>query len=205
MVNHRRLGPGDEDRGGRTRHAGVHAFPRRRRSVHPVQRDDEERPGGQIRDLADGGDHVRLTFVGRSPVLNSFSIRSVIRKPLTMFVIEAKSATAPRVRIAGGASPPPTRIAPTTAMADIAFVIDISGVWRSRDTRRITPRPTNDASRNTQTVAQTSVMPYLHRASATCAPPWAGADRRKHRRFRRLFAHTDAPLFTKTRSRPLRP
>src|SRR5258708_3066348 len=130
MVNHRRLGPGDEDRGGRTRHAGVHAFPRRRRSVHPVQRDDEERPGGQIRDLADGGDHVRLTFVGRSPVLNSFSIRSVIRKPLTMFVIEAKSATAPRVRIAGGASPPPTRIPPPTPLPDIPFLIALNAAWK---------------------------------------------------------------------------
>ena len=37
-----------------------------------------------------------------SEVLNIFSMRSVIRKPLTMFVIDAKRAMAPRMRIRSG-------------------------------------------------------------------------------------------------------
>ena len=37
-------------------------------------------------------------------------------------------------------------IDPTTAIAEMALVMDISGVWSSRDTRRITPTPMKEAS-----------------------------------------------------------
>ncbi len=40
-------------------------------------------------------------------------------------------------------------IEPTTAIAEIAFVSDISGVCSSRETRVITPRPMKVASMNT--------------------------------------------------------
>src|SRR5262245_592821 len=40
-------------------------------------------------------------------------------------------------------------IAPTTAIAEIAFVRDMRGVWRRRETRRMTSRPTNVASMKT--------------------------------------------------------
>ena len=45
-------------------------------------------------------------------------------------------------------------IEPTTAIAEIALVSDISGVCSSRDTRRITPRPMNVASTKTNSVGQ---------------------------------------------------
>jgi hypothetical protein len=38
---------------------------------------------------------------------------------------------------------------PTTAMAEMALVIDMSGVWSSRDTRAITPMPMKVDSANT--------------------------------------------------------
>ena len=47
-------------------------------------------------------------------------------------------------------------IAPTTAMAEMALVSDISGVCSSRDTRRITPRPMNVASTKTKSWHQKS-------------------------------------------------
>jgi hypothetical protein len=81
--------------------------------------------------------------------LNIFSIRSVIRKPLTILVMEAKRAMAPMMRISAGKSPPVTIIDPITAMPEIALVIDIRGVCSSRDTRRITPSPMNAASTKT--------------------------------------------------------
>jgi hypothetical protein len=45
---------------------------------------------------------------------------------------------------------------PTTAMAEMALVIDISGVCRRRETRRITPIPINEASTNTNIMDQKS-------------------------------------------------
>ena len=45
-------------------------------------------------------------------------------------------------------------IEPTTAMAEMALVSDISGVCSSRDTRRITPSPMNVASMNTNSIDQ---------------------------------------------------
>ena len=41
-------------------------------------------------------------MTSRAPLLNIFSIRSVMRKPLTMLVIDAKSAIAPSSVMSGG-------------------------------------------------------------------------------------------------------
>ena len=108
VVNDRRFGPCDDDGDHRAGDARVHAFARRRRGVHPVQREDEQRRRDQVPELADAVDHepppdlAPGSVGGRLSVLNILSIRSVIRKPLTMFVIEAKSAMAPSARIRGG-------------------------------------------------------------------------------------------------------
>ena len=51
-----------------------------------------------------------------------------------------------------GWSSPVITIEPTTAIAEIALVSDISGVCSSRDTRVITPRPMNVASMKTYTI-----------------------------------------------------
>ena len=77
-----------------------------------------------------------------------------MRNPLTILVTEANSAMPPSRRISGGKSGPAMRIAPTTAIAEIAFVRDISGVCNSRDTRRITPSPMKVDNRKTNTMGQ---------------------------------------------------
>src|SRR5438132_5955897 len=115
------------------------------RVVHPVQREDEQRRREDGSELVDG---VRHCF------LNIFSMRSVMRNPLTMLVMEANSAMAPRIRMVFGYSAPVTAMDPTTAIAEIALVSDMSGVYSRRDTRRITPRPMNVASTNTNSIDQ---------------------------------------------------
>src|SRR6476646_3700295 len=54
-------------------------------------------------------------------------------------------------------------IDPTTAMAEIAFVIDMSGVCSRRETRRITPSPMNEASTNTNSCDQNSEVSVMIR------------------------------------------
>src|SRR5437879_6926260 len=131
-----RLDPRGQDRNGHPDDARDDAAARGLGIVHPVQREDEQRR------RQDGGE---LTDEMHHCFLNILSMRSVIMKPLTMFVIEANNATAPRIRMVSGWSAPVTTIEPTTAIADIAFVSDISGVWRSRQTRPIQPSPVNVA------------------------------------------------------------
>src|SRR5713226_2973176 len=114
MVNDRWVGPGHSDRNRRRHHAGVHALTSGGGRVHPVQRQDEQRRGDEVPELPDVIDHDPLAPPPFPLVLNILSIRSVIRKPLTMFVIEPKRAIAPSTRIRSGLSPPATRIAPTT-------------------------------------------------------------------------------------------
>ncbi len=79
-------------------------------------------------------------------------MRSVIRKPLTIFVMEENSAIAPRMRMGSGCSEPVTMMEPTTAIAEIALVMDIRGVCNKRDTRPITPIPINVDNKKTNTM-----------------------------------------------------
>ena len=69
------------------------------RVVHPVQREDEQRRRDEVGELRDGVASCVASPRRRCLVLNILSMRSVIRKPLTMLVIEAKSAMAPRIRM----------------------------------------------------------------------------------------------------------
>src|SRR5262245_15668941 len=54
-------------------------------------------------------------------------------------------------------------------MAEIAFVIDMSGVCRSRETRRITPSPMTEARTNTYSVGQKSIS---HRRAGPSDRPY---------------------------------
>src|SRR5438045_9297826 len=77
-------------------------------------------------------------------------MRSVIRNPPTTLITAAVTAMKPRTRLSMLAFPAPaTRIAPTTEIAEIALVSDISGVCSSGDTRRTNSKPRNAASMNT--------------------------------------------------------
>src|SRR5262249_29235384 len=72
------------------------------------------------------------------------------RNPPTTLMVAAVTATKPSTRLRVDAfSAPATRIAPTTEIAEIALVSDISGVWSSGDTRRTSSKPRNPASMTT--------------------------------------------------------
>ncbi len=101
--------------------------------------ENEQRGGKNVEEL----DQVLHLLLCRSRFLNIFSMRSVIRKPLTMLVIAAVTAMKPSTREQVVASSAPViRMAPTTEMAEIALVSDISGVCSSGETLRMISRPT---------------------------------------------------------------
>ena len=86
-------GEGAHHRQGHGRHAGHDALARGFGIAHPPQRQDEEGGGDEVEKLDEGlGAH----FATFSCFLNIFSMRSVMRKPLTMLVVEQKMAIRPR-------------------------------------------------------------------------------------------------------------
>src|SRR5262249_2098265 len=129
-----------DDREGHARDARADAAPRGVRAREPAQREDEQRRRGEVTQLGDGRDH----DLPRS--LNILSMRSVIRNPETMLVTEANTAIAPSAVERLVFCSPAMMIEPTTAIAEIALVSDMSGVCRRRDTFWITWKPTNVAS-----------------------------------------------------------
>ena len=93
-------------------------------------------------------------------------MRSVNKKPLTMFVIDANTATAPRIVLKHGSCSPASMIDPTTAMAEIALVNDIRGVCSSRETLRITSSPVNVANISTYNSVRKSAFAALSDAAS---------------------------------------
>ena len=83
-------------------------------------------------------------------VLNILSMRSVIRKPPTTLLVAATTGDgAEHRRRECSCARPTSTMAPTTAMASSALVSDISGVWSSGETRRMTSNPMKPASMKT--------------------------------------------------------
>ena len=66
-----------------------------------------------------------------------------------MLVTDAATAIVPRTVLRVVFCSPAMMIEPTTAIAEIAFVSDISGVCSSRETFLITSKPTKVASMKT--------------------------------------------------------
>ena len=90
-------GPGRQDRQCHPRHAGKNAAPSRLRITHPMQRQNEQRGRHQVNQLNED-----VHDLPPSRVLNILSIRSVIKKPLMMLVMEANKAMAPSTRMPVG-------------------------------------------------------------------------------------------------------
>src|SRR5450631_4203612 len=138
----------DQGAGDRHQHpglAGEDAAARGHRRVHPLERENEERARKDV-DVIDQGAH----YFFSSLRLNILSMRSVIRKPETMLVVAAVMATKPStLLIVVASSLLMIRIAPTTEMAEMALVSDISGVCRRGETLRMTSRPTKVANMKT--------------------------------------------------------
>jgi hypothetical protein len=89
-----------------------------------------------------------------------------------MFVMEAATAIAPRIVESSDFCSPVIVIEATIAIAEIAFVRDMSGVWRSGVTRRITSSPRNVARRKTKRFDARSVV-IASSASFAAAQPVA--------------------------------
>src|SRR5262249_8359734 len=119
----------------------------------PAQREDEESRREDVARVGEVLDESRVHFFG-SRSLNILSMRSVIRKPLTMLVIEAATAIEPRIVLVAVSSSPAIRIEATIAIAEIALVSDISGVCRSLETFCTTEKPTKVESMKTSSIVQ---------------------------------------------------
>src|SRR5262249_10981153 len=104
------------------RHAGDargDAAPRGLGPREPAQREDEQRRRDQEAGLSQMLDQLRAHFAG-SRFLNMRSMRSVIRKPETMFVTDAATAIVPSTVEKVVFSSPAMMIEPTTAIAEMA-------------------------------------------------------------------------------------
>src|SRR5262249_55245237 len=129
--------------------ARQNSAPRRRRRIHPLERENKERAGDQI-DQSDEALAARelchdLAVVpanlglGRLDLM-IFSMRSVMRNPPTMLLVAAITARIPRMNDSLLSCLPTSTIAPTTAMASRALVMDINGVCSNGDIRLMTSK-----------------------------------------------------------------
>src|SRR6185503_20429182 len=102
--------------------------------------DDEENGGDQVRRLDHDRWKVRDAHGQRAPGdfdANIWSIRSVTRKPPTTLIVPSTTARKPSTWTNGPSGAPATSMAPTRTMPWIAFVPDMSGVWRITGTLEI--------------------------------------------------------------------
>src|SRR5271166_3140497 len=143
---------GADDGEQHARFACPNAVARSGRRTHPLQREDEQYAGDEIQNFDEDltsckfcGHYLATGLVAGRLDLNIFSMRSVMRKPPTILLVAATTATKPKAAESELLCSPTSTIAPTTAMASRALVSDISGVCRSGDTRRITSKPINPA------------------------------------------------------------
>src|SRR5262249_52363692 len=92
--------------------------------AEPLQGKDEER---RRDDVADGGEdllYLRRKVHRRFSRLNIFSMRSVMRNPLMTLMVEAVTATAPRMVLSVVCCSPSTTSDPIRLIAEIALVSD---------------------------------------------------------------------------------
>ena len=108
--------------------ARKHAAPRAGRRTQPLERQNEQGHGDNVDKvdelLRSEGIHGFLVLLS----LNMRSMRSVMRKPPTMLLNEAATATAPRTVESVLSCRPAMMMAATTTIASSALVRDISGV-----------------------------------------------------------------------------
>jgi hypothetical protein len=115
-------------------------------ALDPVQHKRGEGEGGQRRP----GHPAALpcgagAAADSASLLNIFSMRSVIRNPPTTLVEEQATAMRPSAVLSGVYWAPAITSDPTSAMPEMAFVTDISGVCSS-GTRAMMWKPRNHAS-----------------------------------------------------------
>src|SRR5262249_23069410 len=119
---------------------------RGRRSAKPFERKHKQRGRNEVADL---GEQRLCAHFSAPRFLNMRSILSVMRKPLTTLIVDAVTASAPRMVVNVLFCSPRMTRDPIKLIADIALVRDMSGVWRSGETRRMTSKPKNVARTKT--------------------------------------------------------
>src|SRR5690606_4326623 len=149
-----RDGDGDEHAGGAEHVAGA----RGRRGAEPLEPDDEERGGDEVRRVDDerqrGAFGLRDHWAPSCRFLNIWSMRSVTMNPPTTLIVASATAATPITVLSGDSIRPATISAPTIVMPEIALDPDISGVCRICGTLVMTSKPTNMA--RTKTYSATS-------------------------------------------------
>jgi hypothetical protein len=93
--------------------------------------------------------------------LNSLTIRSVMTNPPNKLKAAMTSAHIPSILTTGVVLSVKSRIAPRIVIAEMAFVIDIKGVWRRGGTREIRKYPTRNEKMKTATAINKLVMKYI--------------------------------------------
>src|SRR5918994_282977 len=115
------------------------------RMGEPLDADDQQDRGDEVRDIDPGAAHLSSGSSGRR-CLNISSIRSVTRKPPTTLIVPKTTATKPSTCSIVESAVPTISIAPIRTMPWIAFVPDINGVCSIVGTFEITSNPTKIAS-----------------------------------------------------------
>src|SRR5437762_4833046 len=147
--------------------------------VHPAKRKNKESARNEVNQSNEALTAHELChdFAGvpAAPVfglgrldLNIFNMRSVIRNPPTMLLVAAITARIPKMNDSVLSCRPTSTIAPTTAIASSALVMDISGVCSSGEMRLMTSNPMNPASMNTNKPSTSAVPILLHHNSRGC-------------------------------------
>ena len=118
-----------------------------------MQREDEKHGRHQIADLLNG---LSISVSLRSPGdLEHFQHPVGDQETANDIRHRGKQCNRPQQSDPDGLFPSPTTIIePTTAIAEMALVSDISGVCSNRETRPITPSPINAASMKTNSSDQ---------------------------------------------------
>src|SRR5882724_10337474 len=156
--NYMGLKEGCDDGNSHAEGGQLHASPSTVRAPQGVKGIDEQERREQIRELAEclyhdftalGVPFSALPSGAALARLNIDSIRSVIRKPPTMFAMAHATAIVPRI-VASAPSPLPANTNEATReMPEIALVAAISGVCSSGGIRLMVWTPTKPASMKT--------------------------------------------------------
>jgi len=102
-------------------------------------------------------------------------------KPPTTLAMAQITAIVPRTVLRVLSSAPAMAMEPTSEMAEMALVSDMSGVWSSGLTRRMTSKPTKVASRKTNSApSRFDGIPSASSLLGSCSLPALGYLRGRH-------------------------
>src|SRR6185503_6170219 len=154
----------DDEREDHAHARGQVAPARRLRRREPPDAENAEDRSDEVGRADDGRRKGGKTHQALGPFfVNMRSMRSVTRKPPTTFTAPRKTAMNPTTLASVPSAAPSTSIAPTRTIPWIAFVPDMSGVWRMTGTLEMSSKP--------RKIASTKIVPSFRRESIMDDPP----------------------------------